>query len=293
MFTGSMVALVTPMNRKGEIDQASLYRLVEIHVQAGTAAIVVTGTTGEGATLSASEKFEICVMALDAAKGRIPIIAGTGAHSTLESIYQTEQALKVGVAACLVVTPYYNRPTQEGLYQHYLAIAKAVPIPIILYNVPKRTACDLLPETVARLVDVSNIVGLKDATGDLARGRELVAICKDKISLYSGDDSSALAFILQGGKGVISVTANLAPKMVQEICVAALASNIGLAGTLNNCLMPLHKALTVESNPIPVKWAMQELGWIQDGIRLPLTPLSELHHEGVREAMKNSGVVYG
>lgn len=291
MFEGSIVALVTPMTATGAIDEQNLRVLIDRHIAAGTDAIVVLGTTGESPTITETERHQVIAAAVEVAQGRIPIIAGTGSYSTLEAIYRTETAMNLGVDACLVVTPYYNRPTQEGLYQHYCAIAEAVSIPIILYNVPHRTGCDLRTETVERLSHIPNIIGLKDASGDLTRGRELVKRVGSKMTLYTGDDASALAFILQGGKGVISVTANVVPRAMRDMCQAALARNVHLAGELNTPLMPLHKALFVETNPIPVKWALEQLGWIASGIRLPLTPLSEQYYETIRNAMKTSGVI--
>ena len=291
MFQGSIVALITPMNAAGELDEDSLGALIEKHIAAGTSAVLVNGTTGEAATLTSAEKGRIIQVALEAAKHRIPILAGTGTHSTAETIRQTQQAMELGADACVVITPYCVRPTQEGLYEHYRLLAQTVPIPIIPYNVPKRTGCDLLPETIERLSHISNIIGVKDATGDLARGKETLALCEHRIALYSGDDASALAFMLQGGKGVISVTANVAPKAMHDMCMAALSSNLKLAGELNTPLMELHKNLFVEANPIPVKWVAEQLGWIKPGIRLPLTSLSEKYHAQLREAMKISGVV--
>ncbi len=291
MFSGSMVALVTPMQATGKVDEQKLRELVERQVAAGTDAIVVTGTTGESVTLTEGERRTVISIAIETVKKRVPVIVGTGTNSTLETIYKTEKAMELGADACLIVTPYYNKPTQEGLYEHYRSIADAVQIPQILYNVPGRTCVNLSVETVARLCSIPNIVGIKDATGDLARGRELLAACKESIALYSGDDASALAFMLQGGKGVISVTANIAPDTMHEMCKAALAGDFQKAGELNTKLMPLHKNLFVESNPIPVKWALKELGWIEDGIRLPLTVLSEKYHEQIREAMRIGGVI--
>lgn len=291
MFQGSIVALVTPMTPTGEIDELSLKQLIEWHIKQGTDGIVVVGTTGESPTLSDTEKQRIIKLAVETAQGRIPIIAGTGSNSTLDTIFQTEQAASLGVDACLIIAPYYNRPTQEGIYQHFKAIAESVSIPIILYNHPGRTGCDILPGTLDRLMDFQNIIGLKDATGDLARGKELVALCKNKISLYSGVDENALAFMLQGGHGVISVTANIAPKKMKEMCAAALESNIGVAGKLNASLMELHKTLSLETNPTPVKWALKQMDKIQDGIRLPLLPLSEEFHEVVKDALIHSGVI--
>lgn len=291
MFQGSIVALITPMTATGEFDEAAFRVLIEKHIAAGTSAISVLGTTGEAPTITNNERHKIIKLAVDLVAGRVPIIAGTGTNSTLETIYQTEQAMELGVDACLIVTPYYNRPTQEGLYQHYRAVAEAVSIPILLYNVPTRTGCDLRPETVVRLSDISNIIGIKEASGDLARCRELVSKCDKKFNLLTGDDASALAFMLQGGHGDISVTANVAPKLMHDMCAAALSNKVQLAGEINTRLMPLHKALFVEVNPIPVKWAVQQLGLIQEGIRLPLTPLSDQYHAVVREAMKESGVI--
>lgn len=291
MFRGSMVALVTPMAPTGELDIAALRFLLEKHIEAGTSAIVVNGTTGEAPTLTEKEAYELLKTALETVQNRVPIIMGTGTNCTRETIRRSEQAMALGADACLVVTPYYNKPTQEGLFQHYKAIAEQVAIPIILYNVTGRTSCDLLPETVERLAYISNIVGLKEASSDLARGREILNRCKDALDLYSGDDETALDFILQGGRGVISVTANVAPHSMQQMCLAALAGNTRLANELNAQLMPLHKKLFVEANPIPVKWALQQMGWIQEGIRLPLTTLSLKHHAPVREAMQTSGVI--
>jgi len=286
-----MVALVTPMEPTGVVDEVALRALIERHIEAKTEAIVVLGTTGECPTLTDSEQKKIIEIAVATAKGRIPIIAGTGTYSTMATIYQTEVAMQLGVDACLLITPYYNKPTQEGLYQHFKAVAEAVPIPLILYNNPTRTGCSLLPETVARLSYFSNIVALKDATGDLAEARALLAVIGNRMELYTGDDPSALAFLLQGGKGVISVTANVVPQQMREMCAAALAKNVNLAGQLNAKLMPLHKNLFLESNPIPVKWALHKMGWIKEGIRLPLTTLSESFQADVEDAMKIAGVI--
>lgn len=291
MLGGSMVALVTPMEPTGALDETSLRRLIETHIAAGTQAISVIGTTGEAPTLTESERKKIIEIAVETASGRVPIIVGTGTYNTMETLYLTEQALELGADACLIVTPYYNRPTQEGLYQHYRTIAESVSIPIILYTVPKRTGCDLSTETIERLTDFPNIIGLKEASGDLAKAREILARVGDRIQLYTGDDASSLAFLLQGGKGTISVTANVAPKEIRKMCEAALAKDIDLAGRLNTQLMPLHKTLFVEANPIPVKWALAELGWIKSGIRLPLTVLSDEYHEVVKDAMQIAGVI--
>lgn len=292
MFHGSLVALVTPMTRSGELDIPRLQVLVDRHLAEGTNGIVVSGTTGEAPTLSKKDRETLIKTTLDRVKGKIPVIAGTGTYSTQETIQRTQEAYDLGVDACLVVTPYYNKPTQEGLFQHFSAVANAVSVPIILYNVASRTGCDLLPETVARLAKIKNIVGLKEGGSDLARGRELLKACEaNPIDFFSGDDASSLAFMLQGGKGVISVTANVAPQMMQQMCKAALEPNLRIAGEINTKLMPLHKALFVESNPIPVKWALEKLGWIEGGIRLPLLPLSEKNQAIVQNAMKESGIL--
>jgi len=290
MFHGSMVALVTPMFEDGSIDEASLANLVEWHIEQGTQGIVAVGTTGESATLDEAEHCAVMRKMVEFVKGRVPVIAGTGANSTREAITLTRCAMEGGADACLLVTPYYNKPTQEGLYQHHKAIAEAVPIPQILYNVPGRTACDMLPETVRRLAGISNIVGIKEATGNLQRVRELLDICGDCLDMYSGDDATSLDFLLEGGKGVISVTANIAPQAMQQMCAAALAGDRQAAEVINNRLMPLHRDLFVESNPIPVKWALAEMGKISLGIRLPMTVLSDEYHDTVREAMKYAGV---
>lgn len=290
MFRGSMVALVTPMQADGSIDDASLARLVEFHIENGTDAIVAVGTTGESATLDEKEHCGVIRRVVELVRGRIPVIAGTGANSTREAIELTRCAMQAGADACLLVTPYYNKPTQEGLYLHHKAIAEAVPIPQILYNVPGRTACDMLPETVERLAQISNIVGIKEATGNLDRARDILARCGDKIDLYSGDDATAMELMLLGGKGVISVTANAAPRLMHEMCVAALAGDRVQAEAINRKLEALHRDLFVEANPIPVKWALCEMGLIPPGIRLPLTVLSERCHEKVREAMKQAAL---
>jgi 4-hydroxy-tetrahydrodipicolinate synthase len=291
MFRGSIVALITPMHEDGGIDDTSLRRLVDFHVSAGTTAIVAVGTTGESATLDEEEHCAVIRRTLELAEGRIPVIAGTGANSTREAIALTRCAKEAGAHAALLVTPYYNKPTQEGLYLHYKAVAEAVDIPQILYNVPGRTACDLLPETAARLAGIDNIVGIKDATGDLARVARLRAGCGEAFALYSGDDATGCEFMLLGGDGVISVTANLAPRMMQDMCDAALAGDRDLAQTINRRLDPLHHDLFVQSNPIPVKWGAAEMGLCPRGIRLPLTWLPEEHQATVRSAMEHAGVL--
>jgi len=286
MFHGSMVALVTPMFEDGSLDYVSLERLVEFHIAAGSSAIVAVGTTGESATLDEREHCEVLRRTVEMVAGRLPVIAGTGANSTREAIDLTRCAMEGGADACLLVTPYYNKPTQEGLYLHHKAIADAVAIPQILYNVPGRTVCDMLPETAQRLSCIPNIIGLKEATGDLQRLKELLNLCGDNLNLYSGDDVTGMDFMLEGGKGVISVTANVAPQAMKEMCDAALSGDRDTAERINNRLMPLHNDLFVESNPIPVKWALQEMGLIQPGIRLPLTALSPEYYQTVRQAMQ-------
>ena len=291
MFHGSMVALVTPMHEDGSLDYAALRRLIDLHVEQGTDALVVVGTTGESATLDTDEHCEVIRVAVEHARGRLPVIAGTGANATAEAIELTRCAERAGADACLLVTPYYNKPTQEGLYRHFKAIAEAVPIPQILYNVPGRTACDMLPETVERLAPIPNIVGIKEATGNLDRTREILRRCGTQLDLYSGDDATALDSILLGAKGDISVTANVAPRLMHEMCVLARAGRESEARAINDRLMGLHKDLFIESNPIPVKWALQAMGLVQGGIRLPLTPLAERYHETVRQAMRAAGVM--
>lgn len=291
MFHGSMVALVTPMTDDGALDVPALKRLIDFHIDNGTDAIVAVGTTGESPTLDMDEHCEVIRLAVEHAHGRIPVIAGTGANSTKEAIALTRCAEKAGADACLLVTPYYNKPTQEGLYLHHKAIADAVPVPQILYNVPGRTACDMLPETVERLAAIPNIVGIKDATGKLDRGRELIQRCGERLDIYSGDDATAMDLILLGAKGDISVTANVAPRLMREMCAAARAGDAAKARAINDRLMPLHQTLFVEANPIPVKWALQEMGLIRGGIRLPLTPLSARHHAAVRQALVTAGVL--
>ncbi|HKQ30854.1 MAG TPA: 4-hydroxy-tetrahydrodipicolinate synthase [Burkholderiales bacterium] len=291
MFHGSMVALVTPMGEDGSLDWSVLRRLVDWHIENGADAVVPVGTTGESPTLDIEEHVEVIRVTVEQVNGRVPVIAGTGANSTREAIELTRAAEKAGADACLLVTPYYNKPTQEGLYRHFKAVADAVPIPQILYNVPGRTACDLLAETVERLSRISNIVGIKEATGNPERTREILRRCGERMDVYSGDDATALESILLGGKGNISVTANVAPKLMHELCKLAREGKESEARALNERLMPLHKHLFVEANPIPVKWALQQMGMIKGGIRLPLTPLSAAHHETVRAALRSAGVL--
>jgi 4-hydroxy-tetrahydrodipicolinate synthase len=291
MFHGSMVALVTPMRADGSVDNEALDRLVDFHVDNGTDAIIAVGTTGESATLDEHEHCAVIRRVVDRAAERIPVIAGTGANSTREAIVLTRCAMEAGADACLLVTPYYNKPPQEGLYQHFRTVAEAVSIPQILYNVPGRTAVDMLPATVERLADIANIVGIKEATGDLARGQEILDRCGDRLDLYSGDDATAMELILMGAKGDISVTANVAPKAMHEMCSAALRGDRAEAERLNQLLMPLHQKLFLEANPIPVKWALHEMGLIPEGIRLPLTPLAEAYHAPLREALQQAHVL--
>ena len=288
MFQGSMVAMVTPMHADGAIDDDSLSRLVEFHIESGTDAIIAVGTTGESATLDHTEHSEVIARVVELAAGRIPVIGGTGANSTAEAINLTRAAKDGGVDACLLVTPYYNKPTQEGLYLHFKAIAEAVDVPQILYNVPGRTACDMLPETVDRLAKIPNIVGIKEATGDLERIKDLVLRCGPEFEIYSGEDWLAMKAILAGGRGVISVTANVAPAQMHDMCMRALEGDAEGARRIDDSLQPLHKALFLESNPIPVKWAVSEMEFIGKGIRLPLTVFSDIHHQAVREAMRSA-----
>lgn len=285
-----MVALATPMHEDGALDVPALHKLIDFHLANGTEAIVPAGTTGESATLDMDEHCRIIALTVARVAGRIPVIAGTGANSTTEAIELTVCARKAGAAAGLSVTPYYNKPTQEGLYRHYKKIAEAVALPLVLYNVPGRTAVDMLPATVARLARVPNVVGIKEATGEVARGVEILKTCGDGFEVYSGDDATAVELMLAGGHGVISVTANVVPRLMQDLCAAARAKDAARARTINEKLMGLHKQLFIESNPIPVKWALAQMGLIAPGIRLPLTPLSAGCHAAVRAAMQAAGV---
>lgn len=290
MIQGSIVALVTPMTQDGEVDEASLIKLVEFHIQQGTDALVAVGTTGESATLHEDEHCHVVEIVVKAAAGRIPVIAGTGSNCTREAIQLTKRAKQVGADACLLVTPYYNKPTQEGLYLHYKAIAEAVDIPLILYNVPGRTACDLLPETAGRLAQISNIVGIKEATGDIGRLKLIRELAGDDFAIYTGDDASSREFCLLGGNGSITVTGNVAPKLLHEMLIAAMQGDSDLAEKLDAQLAGLHSALFIQSNPIPVKWAVAEMGLMGQGIRLPLTWLTEDCQTIVRQAMQQAGV---
>jgi 4-hydroxy-tetrahydrodipicolinate synthase len=291
MIRGSIVALVTPMQNEGDVDWDALAGLVEWHVECRTDAIVAVGTTGESATVDFAEHTRVMAFVVERAGGRVPIIGGTGANSTREAIHLTKSAKEVGCAAALLVTPYYNKPTQEGLYLHYSAVAAAVAIPQILYNVPSRTACDLLPETIERLSAVKSIVGVKEATGNLERARDILARCGPDFAVYSGDDPTAVELMLMGGHGDISVTANVAPAALHKMCDAALGGDAILARTENAKLAELHQALFVESNPIPVKWALHEMGRIGPGIRLPLTPLSKKCRSALRAALARAKII--
>lgn len=288
MFKGSMVALVTPMNSDGELDWDALEQLVEFHIDGGTDAIVAMGTTGESATLNEKEHCAVIQRVIKCVAGRVPVIAGTGANSTQEAIDLTRCAKEQGADAALLVTPYYNKPTQEGLYLHYKAVAEAVDIPQILYNVPGRTACDMLPETIGRLSSIENIIGVKEATGELDRLDSIKKVSVDGFEIYSGDDSTCTEFILQGGDGTISVTANIEPAQMHKMCEAAMAGDRELAEQLNSSLKPLHRDLFLEANPIPVKWALFEMGKIKDGIRLPLTRLSKQYRLTLNEAIASA-----
>ncbi|MBH3429461.1 4-hydroxy-tetrahydrodipicolinate synthase [Pseudomonas alkylphenolica] len=291
MIAGSMVALVTPMDAQGRLDWDSLRKLVDFHLENGTHAIVAVGTTGESATLDVKEHIEVIKAVVKQVNGRIPVIAGTGANSTSEAVHLTQNAKDAGADACLLVVPYYNKPTQEGLYQHFKHIAEAVDIPQILYNVPGRTSCDMQAETVIRLSSVPNIIGIKEATGDLKRAKAILDGVSSDFIVLSGDDPTAVELILMGGKGNISVTANVAPREMADLCEAALEGKADEARAINEKLMPLHKHLFCEANPIPVKWALVEMGLMQQGIRLPLTWLSESCHDIVRQALRQSGVL--
>ncbi|EPF81783.1 4-hydroxy-tetrahydrodipicolinate synthase [Acinetobacter rudis] len=289
---GSIVAIVTPMFEDGSVDWKSLEKLVEWHIKQGTASIVAVGTTGEPSTLSMEEHAKVIKEIIRVANKRIPVIAGTGANSTHEAIELTKEAKALGADAALLVTPYYNKPTQEGLYQHFKAVAAAVDLPIILYNVPGRTGVDMQNETIIRLADVDNIIGIKDATGDLVRGQALIEGLSDKhMNVYSGDDETASQLIGLGAQGNISVTANVAPGLMSQLCAAALAGDKALAEQLNSKIANLNNILFCESNPIPVKWALYEMALIGSGIRLPLTPLAEQYRTPLREELKAVGVI--
>ncbi|KTD03826.1 dihydrodipicolinate synthase [Legionella geestiana] len=286
MFHGSMVALVTPMDDNDQVDVARLRELVEFHLDAGTHGLIAAGTTGESGTLSHAEKLLVIRTVVEAARERIPVIAGTAANATRDCIALTREAMEAGAHAALIMTPAYIKPTQEGLYQHYRAVAANVAIPIILYNVPSRTACDMLPETVARLADISNIVGIKEATGQMPRLQQILRACEGRLDVYSGDDPTAAQWMLAGAKGVISVTANVAPRLMAKMCDAALVDDKAACLRINEQLEPLHRLLFIESNPIPSKWALSRMGRMQNTLRLPLLPLSAEHHSALEAALR-------
>ncbi|HEX5612086.1 MAG TPA: 4-hydroxy-tetrahydrodipicolinate synthase [Burkholderiales bacterium] len=290
MITGSLVAIVTPMHEDGRLDLVRFRNLIDWHVAEGTDGIVVIGTTGESPTVDFDEHKELIRIAVEHAHGRIPVIAGTGGNSTAEAIELTESAKKAGATACLSVVPYYNKPAQEGLYRHFAKIAETVDIPMILYNVPGRTVADMQNDTVLRLAQVPGIIGIKDATANIERGTDLIRRAPRGFAIYSGEDSTALALMLLGGHGVISVTANIAPRLMHEMCARALAGDVKTSRELNLRLLPLHQRLFVEANPIPVKWALSQMGLIEGGLRLPMTPLAERFHETVREALAEAGI---
>jgi 4-hydroxy-tetrahydrodipicolinate synthase len=291
MIQGSIVAIVTPMFEDGSLDFQSLKALLDWHIAEGTDAIVIVGTTGESPTVTVEEHCELIKVAIEHVAGRIPVIAGTGGNSTSEAIELTAYAKQAGADASLQVVPYYNRPTQDGMVQHFTRIAESVDLPVILYNVPGRTVADMSNDTIVRLSSVPGIVGVKDATGNIARGTELLRAVPKSFAVYSGDDATAMALMFCGGKGNISVTANVAPRAMHELCVAAMAGRVAEAVAINDKLIPLHNRLFVEPNPVPVKWALQQMGRIQSGIRLPLVPLGAASHESLRSALRESGVL--
>jgi len=290
MITGSLVAIVTPMFEDGRLDMGRFRELIDWHVAEGTDGIIVVGTTGESPTVDFDEHKELIRVAVDHAKGRIPIVAGTGGNSTAEAIELTAAAKRAGATACLSVVPYYNKPAQEGLYRHFRKVAETVDLPMIVYNVPGRTVADLHNDTVMRLAQVPGIIGIKDATANIERGTDLVKRVPRGFAIYSGDDATALALILLGGHGTISVTANVAPRLMHEMCAAALVGDVKKARDLNLRLLGLHQNLFVEANPIPVKWALAQMGRIEPGLRLPMTPLAERFHDAVREALAEAGI---
>ncbi|MEO7496919.1 MAG: 4-hydroxy-tetrahydrodipicolinate synthase [Massilia sp.] len=291
MIKGSIVAIVTPMHADGSLDLPGLRKLIDWHIAEGTDGIIIVGTTGESATVSVEEHCELIKLAVEHTAGRIPIIAGTGGNSTAEAIKLTRFAKEAGADAALVVVPYYNRPTQEGMYQHFKAIAESVDLPIILYNVPGRTVADMSNATILRLAALPNVIGIKDATGNIARCTELLRLAPKSFSVFSGDDATAIALMLLGGAGNMSVTANVAPRAMHELCKAALAGDAAKAVEINNRVIPLHANLFVEPNPVPVKWAMAEMGLMPPGLRLPLAPLGAEFHDTVRAALREAGVL--
>lgn len=291
MLQGSLVAIVSPMFEDGRLDIPSLKALIDCHIDQGTDGIVIVGTTGESPTVDFDEHCLLIQTAVTQVNGRVPVIAGTGANSTKEAIVLTQKAKELGADACLLVAPYYNKPTQEGLYQHFKAVADAVNIPQILYNVPGRTGCDISNDTVLRLATHANIVGIKDATGGIERGTDLLLRAPKEFAIYSGDDATALSLMLLGGHGVISVTANVAPKLMHQMCVSALAGDVKVAREINAKLFGLHQKLFVEANPIPVKWVLSEMGMIKTGIRLPMVTLSTQYHEVLRQACESAQIL--
>ena len=291
MIQGSIVAIVTPMHADGSLDLPGLRNLIDWHIAEGTDGIVIVGTTGESPTVSVEEHCELIKVAVEHVAKRVPVIAGTGGNSTAEAIELTRYAKEVGADASLQVVPYYNRPTQEGMYQHFKKIAEAVDLPVILYNVPGRTVADMSNETIVRLAQVPGIIGVKDATGNLARGTDLLRLAPQSFAVYSGDDATAMALMFCGAKGNISVTANVAPRAMHELCVAAMQGEIARAIEINNRMLPLHNKLFVEPNPVPVKWAMAAMGKIPSGIRLPLVPLAQEYEETVRTALREAAVL--
>ncbi len=288
---GSLVAIVTPMHADGSLDLPCLRKLIDWHIAEGTDGIVIVGTTGESPTVTVEEHCELIRVAVEHTNKRIPIIAGSGGNSTAEAIALTKFAKEIGADASLQVVPYYNRPTQEGMYQHFKKIAESVDIPVILYNVPGRTVADMSNETILRLADVHGIVGVKEASGNIARDMDLIRLAPSSFAVYSGDDATAMALMFCGGKGNISVTANIAPRAMHELCVAAMSGDTKAAIAINNRLIPLHNKLFIEPNPLPVKWAMHEMGLIPSGLRLPLVPMSVQYHDVVRAALRESGVL--
>ena len=288
MLTGSLVAIITPMHEDGSLDLDRFRRLIDVHLTAGTDGFIIVGTTGESPTVDWDEHRLLIKTAIDHIDGRKPVIAGTGANSTREAIELSAYAKEAGADMGLSVVPYYNKPTQEGMYQHFKAIVEAVDLPQIVYNVPGRTVADLSNDTLLRLAKIPNIIGVKDATGNLERGVDLLRLAPADFAVYSGDDGTALPLMLVGGHGVISVTANVAPRLMHEMCVAAIAGDTHRARELNNKLMPLHKSLFVEPNPTPVKWVAEQMGLVEGGIRLPLTKLSPQHHDLLRTAMRHA-----
>lgn len=291
MYRGSIVALVTPMNEDNTLNWGALAKLVDWHLEQGTHGIVAMGTTGESATLGMEEHLDVIRRVVTQVNGQVPVIAGTGANSIHEAVELTQGAKDAKADACLLVTPYYNKPTQEGLFLFHQYIAQQVNIPQILYNVPGRTAVDMLPETVARLAGIDNIIGIKEATGDMQRLQQIQALVNDQFMLLSGDDATAVDFMAIGGHGEISVTANIAPKAVAQMCEFALAGDIEQARKIDSTLASLHEALFVESNPIPVKWALTQMARIPEGIRLPMTPLSTQYHDQLQTALIEAGVL--